>query len=104
MTGVTLRVSYVGEHVTSTGFALVGVRPYLPGLEAEAVWRAIMDARNCSDLVIIGHTHASTVQTRLDALIQSKPVPPIVIVPNVDDDGTVSDRAVDMAWRALGLN
>ena len=101
---MTLRISYVGEHVTSTGLALVGVRPYLPGFEAEAIWLAVMDARKCSDLVMIDHAHASTVQIRLDALIQSEPVPPIVVVPSVDDDGEVSDRAIDMAWRALGLH
>ena len=100
----TLRVTYIGEAVTASGFALVGVQPQVTPVEADAVWRAMHEARRNSDLVILGQAHADVIQAHLQELIATEPVPPVVAVPNMDTKEPALDSVVGPARRVLGLS
>lgn len=101
---MSLRVSYIGDALTSTGFALVGVTPYSAPTESAAVWDAVLQARERSDLVIVNQDHARTVTSRLEALIRRRPIPPVVIVPSVDSDHALQDSATAVARRLVGIS
>ena len=101
---VTLRAIYIGEAVTASGFALVGVQPQVIPAETDAVWQAMREARQNSDLVILNQAHADVIQARLQELISSEPTPPIVVVPNMDEKDFTQDRVVGTARRVLGLS
>lgn len=100
---MSLRVSYIGDPLTSTGFALVGVTPYSSSTESAAVWNAVLRAREQSDLVILNEDHAHSVKSRLEALIRQWPIPPVVIVPSIDSDHALQDLVVDEARRVLAI-
>jgi len=100
---VTLRAIYIGEAVTANGFALVGVQPQVTPAEADAVWQAMREARQNSDLVILNQAHADVILARLQELISSEPTPPVVVVPTMDDKEFALDRVVGPARRVLGL-
>jgi vacuolar-type H+-ATPase subunit F/Vma7 len=100
---VTLRTIYIGEAVTASGFALVGVQPQVTPAVADAVWQAMREARQKSDLVIINQAHADLIQARLQELIASEPTPPVVVVPTMDGKECALDRVVGPARRVLGL-
>jgi vacuolar-type H+-ATPase subunit F/Vma7 len=100
----TLRAIYIGEAVTAGGFALVGVRPRVVPAEADAVWQAMREARQNSDLVILNQAHAEVIQTRLQELISSEPTPPVIVVPDMDGKEFALDRVVGPARRVLGLS
>ncbi len=101
---MSLRVSYIGDPLTSTGFALVGVTSYSSSTESAAVWDAVLQARQQSDLVILNQDHAHSVKSRLEALIRQWPVPPVVIVPSIDTEHALQDSVVDIARRLLGIS
>jgi vacuolar-type H+-ATPase subunit F/Vma7 len=101
---VTLRAIYIGEAITASGFALVGVQPQVIPAETDAVWQAMREARQNSDLVILNQAHADVIQARLQELISSEPTPPIVVVPNMDEKDFTQDRVVGTARRVLGLS
>lgn len=101
---MSLRVSYIGDSPTSTGFALLGVTPYASPTESAAVWNAVLQAHGQSDLVIVNQEHAQTVTSRLESLIRQRPIPPIVIVPSIDSDHALQDTATDVARRVLGIS
>lgn len=100
----TLRAIYIGEAVTASGFALVGVQPRVTPAEADAVWQAMREARQNSDLVILNQAHADVIQARLRELISSEPTPPVVVVPTMDDKELALDRVIEPARRVLGLS
>lgn len=100
----TLRAIYIGEAITASGFALVGVQPRVTPAEADAVWQAMREARQISDLVILNQAHADVIQTRLQELVSSEPTPPVVVVPTMDDKEFAQDRVVGPARRVLGLS
>jgi len=100
----TLRAIYIGEAITASGFALVGVQPRVTPAEADAVWQAMREARQNSDLVILNQAHADVIQTRLQELVSSEPTPPVVVVPTMDDKEFAQDRVVGPARRVLGLS
>ncbi len=100
---MSLKVSYIGDPLTSTGFALAGVTPYCPSTESAAVWDAVLRAREQSDLVILNQEHAHGVKNQLEALIRRRPIPPVVIVPSIDADQALQDSTVNTARRVLGL-
>ena len=100
----TLRATYIGEAVTASGFALVGVQPRVTPAEADAVWQAMREARQNSDLVILNQAHANVIQARLQQLIASEPTPPVVVVPTMDDKELARDRVIKPARRVLGLS
>lgn len=101
---VTLRAIYIGEAVTASGFALVGVQPRVTPTEVDAVWQAMREARQNSDLVILNQAHADLIQARLQELISSEPTPPVVVVPTMDGKEFALDRVVGPARRVLGLS
>ena len=100
---VTLRVTYIGDVVTASGFALVGVQAKVTPAEAGAVWQAMREARENSDLVVLNQTHADVIQAGLQELISAEPTPPIVVVPTMSSKEPALDRVVAPARRALGL-
>lgn len=101
---MSLRVSYVGDPLTSTGFALVGVTSYSSSTESAAVWNAVLRAREHSDLVILDQDHARAVTSQLETLIRRQPIPPVVIVPSIDSDHALQDSVIDIARRVLGIS
>jgi vacuolar-type H+-ATPase subunit F/Vma7 len=101
---MSLRVSYIGDALTSTGFTLVGVTPYVTAVESVAVWDAVLQAREQSDLVILNREHAQCVKTRLEALISRRPTPPMVIVPSIDSDHAIQEPVINAARRVLGIS
>ncbi len=100
----TLRATYIGDAITAGGFALVGVRSRITPAEAGAVWQAMREVRQNSDLVIINRAHADVIQARLQELIASEPIPPVVVVPTIDTDEPADDRVIEPARRVLGLS
>lgn len=100
----TLRATYIGEAVSASGFALVGVQPRVTPVEADAVWQAMHEARQNSDLVILNQAHADVIQARLQELISAEPTPPVVVVPTMTSKEPALDRAVGTARRVLGLS
>ena len=101
---VMLRAIYIGEVVTASGFALVGVQPQVTPAEADAVWQAVREARQNSDLVILNQAHANLIQARLRELISAEPTPPVVVVPTMDGKEFALDHIVGPARRVLGLS
>ena len=99
-----LRATYIGEAVTADGFALVGVQPRVTPAEADAVWRAIHEARQKSNLVILNQAHADVIQVRLQELISTEPTPPVVVVPTMANKELALDHVVGPARSALGLS
>ena len=98
-----LRATYIGDKITASGFALVGVQPRVTPPEPAAVWQAVHDARGNSDLVILDQALADVIRTRLQELISSAPLPPIVVVPGMSNGEAAADTVVGPARRALGL-
>ncbi len=99
----TLRATYIGDAVSADGFALVGVRPRVTPADAGAVWQALREARQRSDLVIVNRAHADVIEARLLELIASEPTPPVVVVPSMDTGEAAVDRVIGPARRVLGL-
>ena len=99
-----LRATYIGDEVTASGFALIGLTPRVTAAEPKAVWQAIREARRNSDLVILNQAHADVIQSRLLELISAEPIPPVVIVPTMNTKEPVLDRVVGPARRVLGLS
>ncbi len=100
---MSLVVSYIGEPVAAAGYALVGARVYTPPVDAEAVWDALSAARAQSHLVLINERHVKAVRERFDQLLLEEPIPPLAVVPGVDEDEPVGTAAVQTARRVLGL-
>ncbi len=98
-----LRATYIGDEITASGFALVGVSCRITPTEPNAVWKAVRKARKHSDLVILDQAHAGAVQARLQALISTDPLPPIVVVPSMGHSEAAADAVVGPARRTLGL-
>ena len=98
-----LRATYIGDEVTASGFALVGVSCRIIPNEPRAVWQAVRKARKHSDLVILDQAHADVVQVRLQELISAHPIPPIVVVPSMSHAEAADDAVVGPARRTLGL-
>ena len=99
-----LRATYIGNEITASGFALVGVQSRITPAEPGAVWQAVQDARGKSDLVILDQAHADTIRTRLQELISSEPIPPVVVMPTLNTKEPDLDRIVGPARRVLGLS
>ena len=98
-----LRATYIGDEITASGFALVGVSCRITPNETRAVWKAVRKARKHSDLVILDQAHADVVQARLQELISAHPIPPIVVVPSMSHSEAADDTVVGPARRTLGL-
>ena len=99
-----LRATYIGDAVTADGFALVGVQPRVTPAEANAVWQALREARQKSNLVILNRAHADVIQARLQELISTEPTPPVVVVPTMASNEPALDHVVAPARRVLGLS
>lgn len=100
----TLRAIYIGEAITASGFALVGVQPRVTPVEAVAVWRAVCEARHNADVIILNQAHANVIREHLRELIASEPTPPVVVVPTMDKKETALDLVIGPARRVLGLD
>ncbi len=100
---MSLTVSYVGDSLTAAGFGLAGVVSYATDTEPGAVWAALMNAREQSDVVILSQECALGVADRLAALLLRRPTPPVVVVPSIDADGALEDESIGAARRVLGI-
>lgn len=98
-----LRATYIGDKITASGFALVGVRSRVTPTEPDAVWKAVRKARKKSDLVILDQGRAEAIRERLEELISTDPLPPVVVVPGMSEGETAADTVVGPARRTLGL-
>ena len=100
---MSLRLSYVGDPLSALGYALVGARRFSPECDAAAVASALDEARADSDLVMIESAYAKLVETQLRNLAITAPLPPVVVVPGLHDDETLSGRGVREARIVLGI-
>jgi vacuolar-type H+-ATPase subunit F/Vma7 len=100
---MALSVTYIGEDVAASGFALAGVRVHRVAADAERVWPLFEEARAGSDLVILNRAHADCVADALRAALLHEPVPPVVVLPSMDMREQPSSEAVRRARRVLGL-
>lgn len=98
-----LRATYIGDEITASGFALVGVRSRITPAEPDVVWQALHEARAISDLVILDQAHADVIRSRLQELISGAPLPPVAVVPSMSDRQAAADSVVGAARRTLGL-
>jgi len=101
---MTLQVTYIGEDIAASGFALAGARVHRVPAEAERVWPLIEEARAGSDLIILSDAHANCVADPLRAALLREPVPPVLVLPPMDVAGKVSREAVRRARGVLGLS
>ena len=93
----------MGDAVTAAAMSLVGVRSFTPGPDAGEIWRAVLDARRQSTLVIIDQDCADRIQERLKEAVAEFPLPPMVVMPTLDRDDWPENHASHDARRALGL-
>ena len=97
-----LDASFIGDKLTGGGFALVGIRtPQVPET-SDDLWRLILAERERRQLIMISAHCAARVADRLEQLIESRPVPPILVL--ADGDAELStDSAIRKALTALGV-
>ena len=95
--------SYVGDAVTAAAMSLVGVRSFTPEPDAGEIWRAVLEARRQSALVIIDQDCADQVQEKLNEVVAEYPLPPMVVMPTLDRDDPPESGASHDARRVLGL-
>lgn len=98
-----LRATYIGDQISASGLALVGVRFRATPTDPGAVWQAVQEARKKSDLVILDRTRADVIRSRLRELITTDPLPPIVVIPSMSNFEAAADAVVGPARRTLGL-
>ncbi len=98
-----MRICYIGDALTSEGLRLVGATAQPLAVDADAVWNAIEDARDRSDLILLNQAHAQVVPHLLEKLLVRHPIPPILVVPSIDTDDGLHADGVDAARRVLGV-
>ena len=67
------------------------------------MWKALLHAREHSDLVILDQGHARAVNAQLETLLRRHPRPPVVTVPSIDADDPMQVGVIDTARRVLGI-
>lgn len=97
-----LDASFIGDELTATGFALVGIHTAAAPESRDRLWQLVLEERERRQLVMLSAECARRIRDRLDALIERQPVPPIVVLP---DPGAAqaTDGAIRDALDALGL-
>jgi vacuolar-type H+-ATPase subunit F/Vma7 len=100
---MSLRFSHIGDPVSALGFALIGAQRFSPELNPSAIVQALDKARSESDLVLIENAYAALVDDYLHTTVIANPVPPIVVVPRLDQDDELSDFSVREARIVLGI-
>jgi len=97
-----LDASYIGDELTGTGFALAGVHAHTAPDSEERVWRLLLAERERRALVMLSADCARGIAERLTALLESSPVPPVVILPGPETGGG-PDAVIREALEALGI-
>jgi vacuolar-type H+-ATPase subunit F/Vma7 len=100
---MTLRVTYIGEDVSASGFALAGARVHRVPADPDRVRPLLEAARGDSDLVILNEAHALCVGDALHALLLREPVPPVLVLPAMDVRAGPPREVVRRARSVLGL-
>lgn len=98
-----MRLSYVGEPVTAAGFALIGTSTHTPPPEAEVVWPLVLKLRPHTDLLILNHAHAESVAPQLAQLLHEEPLPPVLVLPDMNQETQPVFQSLGVARRILGL-
>jgi vacuolar-type H+-ATPase subunit F/Vma7 len=97
------RIVYIGDRVTASGLALVGVQPHVTEPRAEAVEQALYGLRGDADLIILDQACARVVATQLQQIVLDQLQPPIVVLPSIDGAESADNRIAESARRLLGL-
>lgn len=98
-----MRLGYVGEPVTAAGFALIGASTHTPPPEAGVVWPLLLELRAHTDLLLINRAHAECVAPRLAQLLNEEPLPPVLVLPDMDHEEQPVSETIAAARRILGL-
>ncbi len=98
-----MRIVYLGDEFSATAFSLLGAEPLIAPHDAERIWETVLDARRRSDLLILSTECAARIETRLEALIEAAPRPPLALLPPLDADTPLDDNVLLRARRELGL-
>ncbi len=98
-----MRLCYVGEPVTATGFALIGASVHTPPVEARLVWPLLLKLRAHTDLLLLNRAHAECVASQLARLLNEAPLPPVLVLPGMDRDEQPLSEITEAARRILGL-
>jgi vacuolar-type H+-ATPase subunit F/Vma7 len=97
-----LEACYIGDELISTGFALAGVRTRAVPESAEELWQVFLEARRTHQLLILSEAAAEPIRERLGRLLETEPLPPVMILPVLGGDA-FSLRAVRDAYQILGI-
>ena len=97
-----LDASYIGDELTGTGFALVGIRARPAPDTAEGVWRLLLRERERRALVMLSAECARGIGQRLAELLECRPLPPVVVLPDPEAGGGPDD-VIRNALAALGV-
>ena len=91
---------FIGDPVLGGGFRLIGidVKPSPPS--PDALWRLLNSERQNRQLIILSRPAAEPIRDRIDEMLETRPIPPIMILPEAADD---VDRSIVHARLALGL-
>jgi len=97
-----LDASYIGDELIGTGLALAGVRVHPAPGSTEALWELVVAERTRRQLVMIAADSAHAIRERLSLLLETEPMPPVVILPDAGMGGGPAD-VIDEAMKVLGL-
>lgn len=95
-----LNALYIGDELTATGFRLVGLDVKPVPADVEALWALIQRERLSRQLIVLSESAAGPVRERIDLLLESEPLPPIVVLPENPD---YVDHSVLQARQTLGI-
>ena len=98
-----MRLSYIGEPVTAAGFALIGANTHTPQPEASIVWPLVLKLRAHTDLLLLNRAHAESVASQLTQLLHKEPLPPVFILPGMNQEEQPVLETTKTARRILGL-
>lgn len=97
-----LDASYIGDDLTGTGFSLVGFRVWPAPDSAEELWQLVVEERSRRHLVVLSSDSAGSIRDRLNRLLDTDPLPPVVVLPQSGADDN-RGHVVAEAFRALGM-
>lgn len=97
-----LDATYIGDELTGTGFKLVGIHAYPAPDSVERLWQLVLEERERRQLIMLSADCAHQIRQRLVELLDSHPLPPVVILPGSESgDGPV--EVIGEALGALGI-
>lgn len=97
-----LDASYIGEDLTGTGLALVGIRAHPVPESTEQLWQLVLNERDRRQLVMLSADCARQIGEPLHALLETHPLPPVLVLPD-PETGQGPDEVINEAFAALGI-